>query len=419
MSDVIVGLDIGTSKIRAVISEYTENGTLQIVGVGQSPSTGLRKGVVLNIEATLRAINAAIEAAELMSGRDVKSCITAVGGSQIEGLNSRGIVAVAGKKNTNREITQEDMDRAIEAACAVLIPIDRHLLHVVTQNYIVDGQSGIKDPRDMIGVRLEVEVHIVTSSLTSTENVKNCVTRAGYVLEDIMLKGLSSVYSVMTEEEKELGSILIDMGGGTTDIIVLSEGAPVCSTSVPFGGISVTNDISIVKGISWETAERIKINAGCCWEDLLEEYQEVLIPGVGGRPPESITRKEICQIIQSRVEEIFTVVRDKVALQLKTKQLSGNIVLTGAAALMPGAVELASHVFGTTNVRIGVPGNLGGIGEDYRTPEFAVATGLILSHAQKKRVPSAQQRSQEIVDPPQNSGPGFLGKVKGFFKGAF
>lgn len=418
MSDVIVGLDIGTSNVRVVIAEFTEDGALQVTGIGTSPSTGLRKGVVLNIEATLKAIMTAIEAAEQMSGREVESCYVAIGGAQIEGFNSKGLVAVSSKGRESKEIDQTDIDRVIEAARAIMIPIDREILHVIPQDYIVDGQSGIKQPRAMLGVRLEVEVHIVTASVTSTQNIVRCVNRAGYAVSGIMLKTLAAARSVMTEEERNLGSILIDLGGGTTDVLVLAEDAPLCTCSVPIGGQMVTNDISVVKGISTETAELIKLSAGCCWEELVEDQnEEILIPGVGGRAPEQMPRLELCRIIQPRMEEILAIARDRIALQAKVKQLSGNIVLCGAGSLMPGVVDLASQVFETSAVRIGHPAKMGGLFDEYYTPEFATATGIILSYADRRKqaiednsmaMRSANQKQSGVAK-------GFMRWLKEFF----
>ncbi|AEE16388.1 cell division protein FtsA [Treponema brennaborense] len=385
MSDIIVGLDIGTSFVRAVIGEFTENDTIQIIGVGKSVSTGLRNGAVVNIEATMRALKEAIEAAEMVSGYEVMSCVTGIGGLQIESLNSKGLVAVTGKGKSSREITQADVTRVIEAAKAVVIPMDRQILHVVPQSYIVDGQRGIKNPKDMIGIRLEAEVHIITASVTAVQNIQRCVDRAGYKIDGVMLKTLAATQAVMTEEELELGSILIDLGGGTTDALVLVGGAPVCTVSVPVGSSFVTNDIAVVKGISFETAERIKLKSGCCWEPLIDSYEEVIIPGVGGRAPEAISRVEICQIIQARMEELFEMVRSEIVKKSNLTQLSGNVVLVGGGALLPGVVELAQSVFKTTSVRIGIPGNLGGIMEEYRTPEYATVAGLILSNLNLRR----------------------------------
>ncbi len=258
---VVVGLDIGTTKVCVVIGERNEQGILEITGVGMSPCTGLRKGVVVNIEATLKAVEAAIESAEMMSGREVRECCTGIGGSHIDGLNSRGVVAISGKKRENREIGHEDIERVIEAARAVVIPMDRRILEVIPQTYIVDDQKGIRDPLDMIGVRLESEVHIITCSVTSAQNLIKCVNRAGFKVSNLVLQSLAAGRSVLTREEKELGVALIDLGGGTSDVLVYSDGAPYSTFTVPAGGTQVTGDISMLRNISVETAEKIKV--GC------------------------------------------------------------------------------------------------------------------------------------------------------------
>lgn len=400
MSDVVVGLDIGTSRIRAVIGEISETGVFQITGVGTSPSTGLRKGVVVNIENTVRAVSQAVEAAEMMSGLEVSHCMIGIGGTHIDGLNSRGVVAVTGKGRDNREIGPDDINRVIDAAKAVVIPMDRQVIHVIPQSYIVDEQRGVKDPRNMIGVRLESEVHIITGSVTSVQNMVKCVNRASLAVDEYMFHALAAVKSVMTEEERELGSILIDLGGGTTDVLVMADGAPLLTAVLPVGGIQVTNDISIVKGISAETAERIKLDAGCCWLPLIEENEEVILPGVGGRPPVVIPRSEICEIVQPRMAEIFSMVNEKIASVTKSRQLSGNVVITGGGALLPGVVELASEIFNTQAVRIGIPGNFGGLTSEYRSPDYATVLGLVLAaYERRKEVPAEPEKREHAAKP--------------------
>lgn len=381
MSETIVGLDIGTSTVRAVIGVFTENNELQITGVGKAPSNGLRNGAIVNIEAAVKSISAAIESAEMMAGHDVLSVYTAIGGAQVSSTNSKGIVGVAGNGKGSQEITQRDIDRVLEAAKAVPIDMARQIIHVIPQTYTIDNQKGIKKPLNMIGVRLEAEVHIVTAAVTSVQNLVRCIDRAGFGVEDIRLKTLAAAESITTEEERELGSIIIDLGGGSTDALVLVEGAPVCSVSIPYGGATVTNDISVLRGISFENAERIKKSSGCCFAELLDEVEEVIIPGLGGRPPEAITRNDLCSYIQPRIEEILTMIRDKIGASVKDRNLSGNVILCGGGALLPGIVEVAGEVFDTRNVRIGIPGNYGGIQEEYRTPEYAVAVGLVVANA--------------------------------------
>lgn len=382
MTDVIVGLDIGTSNIRVAIGEIVEDEKVEIMGLAQRPSGGVRNGTIINIEAAIAAIKETIEAAELNAGYEVFSCVTAIGGSQIESYNSHGLAAVSNKNQSNREINQSDKERALESARATLIPLDREFLHVIPRDYTVDGVGGIKDPIHMIGVRLETDVHIVTASKTAIQNVGACVNRAGYTLDRVWLKTLAQVHSVVHEDEIEMGSILIDLGAGTTDVLVLNDGAPVCSVSIPIGGNLVTNDISIVKGIPMPVAEKIKIESGCCFLPVLEKIDEVVIPGVGGRPPEIVTQDELCQIIQPRLEEIFEMVRSEIVHKTDLTRLSGNIILTGGGAQMSGVVELAQNVFGTSAVRLGIPESLGGIEEEYRKPEFATVIGLV--QAQKK-----------------------------------
>jgi len=373
----VAGLDIGTTKVCAVIGEVDENGALEITGVGTCPSTGLRKGVVVNIEATLRSVSQAIEAAEMMSGREIHETWIGIGGSHIDGINSRGVVAVTGKNRETREIGSDDIRRVLEAAQAVLIPMDRKLLEVIPQNYIVDDQKGILDPLNMIGVRLEAEVHIITCSTTGAQNLIKCVNRAGFRVKDLILQTLAAGRSVLTSDEKELGVALVDLGGGTTNVLVYSGGAPYSISTIPAGGAQVTSDISIIKNISFETAEKIKLDAGCCWEPFLEEDDEIIVPGVGGRPPQAIPKSRILAIIRPRMEETFKLVKEKLDKLSFSRPLGGGVVLTGGGAQLLGATELASQVFNLP-VRVGIPLPVGGLVEDYRSPAFATAVGLVL-----------------------------------------
>ncbi|MDR2181332.1 MAG: cell division protein FtsA [Treponema sp.] len=374
---LVVGLDIGTTKVCAVIGERGEKDTLEITGVGTSPSTGLRKGVVVNIEATLRSVAAAIEAAEMMSGREVYSAWTGIGGSHIDGINSRGVVAVTGRNRETREITPDDVARVLEAARAVVIPLDRQVLELIPQAYIVDDQKGIRDPLDMIGVRLEAEVHIITCSVTGAQNLIKCVNRAGFRVEGLVLQSLAAGRAVLTEEEKELGVALVDLGGGTTDVLVYSEGAPYSTTTIPAGGSQVTNDISIVKNIPFDTAEKIKIEAGSCWEGAFDADEDIIVPGVGGRPPLPIPRSEIGQIIRPRMEELFFMVKEKLDKLALSRPLGGGVVLTGGGSQLLGAAELASSLF-RLPARVGSPLPVGGLVEEYRNPVFSTAVGLAL-----------------------------------------
>jgi cell division protein FtsA len=407
--NLIVGLDIGTTKVCAVIGEYNENGMLEITGVGVSPSFGLRRGVVINIESTLKSVTAAVEAAELMSGREVQNVYTGIAGGHIEGINSRGVVAVTGK---GREITRFDIDRVLDAAKAIVIPMDREVLHVIPQEYIIDDQGGIKNPLDMIGVRMEAEVHIITGSVTSAQNLVKCVNRAGFKVDGIVLESLAAAGAVLSHEEKELGALLIDLGGGTTDILVYIEGAPYFTNVIPLGGSQVTGDLSIMLKTPVETAEKIKRESGCCHYSLVEPGEEIIIPGLGGRPPLAVARKDLCSIIQPRIAEIFSMVREKVDKKGYLKRLNGGVVLTGGGALLPGAVELAQDIFGYA-ARIGIPHRLGGLVEEYQNPEFASAVGLVLYGAEQV---GPEKKEGGFKDRPQ---PGKISSVRQWFKNFF
>ncbi len=377
--DVIVGLDIGTTKVCAIIGEYNENGILEITGVGTTPSKGLRRGVVINIESTVRSILNAVEAAEMMSGREVHNVYTGIAGGHIEGINSRGVVAVTGK---NREITKEDIDRVIDAARAIVIPMDREVLHVIPQEFIVDDQGNIKNPLGMVGVRLEAEVHIVTGAVTSAQNIVRCVNRAGFKVNDIVLEPLASSKAVLTDDEKELGTLLIDLGGGTTDILAYLEGAPYHTGVLSVGGDQVTNDLSIMLRTPLEAAEKIKCSSGACLVSEIDEEEEVTIPGVGGRPPSRIPRRKIVEIIQPRMAEIFGMVKDQIEKKGYLKLFGGGVVLTGGGSLLPGTAELASQIFNLP-ARIGYPVKMGGMVEEYYNPIFATGVGLVLYGASR------------------------------------
>ena len=412
-SEIIASLDIGSTCVRAVICERSvtgesdrarlsgsaSKGILNIVGVGKRPSTGLRKGVVVNIEATLKAVELAIEDAEMMSGLEVSDCWTGIGGNHINGLNSRGVVGVTGKKkNSNeREIGQDDVDRVIEAAKAVVIPTDRQILEVIPQNYKVDDQKGIKNPMDMIGVRLESEVHIITCSVTGAQNLIKCVNRAGFRVNELVLQTLAAGRAALTQEEIDLGVALVDLGGGTTDVLVYVDGTPYSTYTIPAGGTQVTSDISIIKNISIENAEKIKIDAGCCWDAVLDEDDVVIVPGVGGRPPMTIPRSQLLAIIKPRMEEIFKLVKQHLDSLNLSRPLGGGVILTGGTAELAGVVELANHILKLPS-RIGNPlpvQNLGGLVEEYRTPSWATAIGLALE-GERRLGTGSQERNSEL-----------------------
>lgn len=421
--DKIVGLDIGTSFIRVAIGEIDpETGNLQIAGTASRKSAGLRNGVIVNIEDAKNAIKEAIDAAEQNAGTTVESVITAIGGSQIESQNSRGTVPVSSTNKSTKEISRADVERVIECATAIRVPDDKEKLHVIPQNYIVDGIGGISDPIHRMGTRLEAEVHIVTVAKTIIQNIRSCISRADYALDGVMLKTLAQTQSVCHQDEMELGSILIDLGAGTTDVLVLMNGSPVATASVPVGGNLVTNDIAVVTGISFATAEKIKVENGCCWLQSItdENDMDVILPGVGGRDPDVVKQSQICQIIQARMEQIFTMVKSAIVKNTNDsiKQLSGNIILTGGGAMMEGVIELAQNIFKTSSVRLGVPENLGGIEEDYRRPDFATVIGLVV--ANKSLIQGKESKRHSKAHPArkntQKNGDNFLKKI---FKSLF
>jgi cell division protein FtsA len=373
--DIVVGLDIGTSRVSALIAEYNEDGDLCFAGAGSVASQGLRKGVVVNIEAAQQAIADAIEAAEQEAGRTVHDVYTAVTSGNVEGLNSRGVVAVSGK---GREVTQQDIRRVIEAAQAIAVPMDREILHVVPQHYMVDDKVGIRNPIDMIGVRLEADVHIITGSIAATQNVIKCANRSGYKVNEISLESLVGSQAVLSADEKELGVLYLDIGGGTSDAIVYFEGTPHFSGSLPVAGEQVTTDLSIVLEQSMEQAEKIKLSQAKCWEPLVDCSQEVLLPGIGGRPPRSIPELDVCRITQSRMAEILLLIRKQLQQKGYMNRLGGGVVLAGGGALLPGVGELASDIF-QRPVRISLPSGMKNLPNDYRGPEWTTAIGLVMA----------------------------------------
>jgi cell division protein FtsA len=340
---------------------------------------------------------------------------TGIGGSHIDGINSRGVVAVTGKNKETREIDEEDLRRVLEAARAVVIPMDRQVLEVIPQSYIVDDHKGIPDPLNMIGVRLEAEVHIITCSVTSAQNLIKCVNRAGFRVNDLVLHSLAAGRASVTPEEKAMGVALIDLGGGTTEVMVYSQGAPYSTTTIPAGGSQVTSDISILKNIAFETAEKIKLEAGCCWGDLLEGDDDIIVPGVGGRPPLPIPRSEILRITRPRMEEIFTMVKEKLDKLSLSRPLGGGIVLTGGGAQLLGAVELASHIF-KLPVRIGNPLAVGGLVDEYRSPAYATAVGLVLEGNDREGNRGSEWSGEHLRDKGKGS---ILKRLKSWLQNEF
>jgi len=371
--EIIVGLDIGTTKVCAIIGQLNEYEGLDIIGVGVSPSRGLRKGVVVNIESTVNSVATAVEKAELMAGVEVKSVYSGIAGGHIEGINSRGVVAVSSR---SKEITQLEVERVIEAAKALALPMEREVIHVIPQEFVVDSQEGIKDPIGMSGVRLEAEVHIVTGAVASAQNIVKSVNRAGYAVNDIVLEPLASALSTLKDDEKELGVVLIDIGGGTTDVLVYLNGSIWHTNVIAMGGNHVTNDISIGLRTPVNAAEDIKKEWGVAVSELVEPDEMIEVPNVGGRNPTRIPRQILAEIIQPRMEEIFFLVKSDLEKKDFKDVLSGGVVLTGGASLLEGTDKVAENVF-EMPVRVGVPSNVGGLIEEVSSPEFATGVGLI------------------------------------------
>lgn len=375
--NIIVGLDIGTTKVCAIIGRINEYNTIDIVGVGVSPSKGLRKGVVVNIESTVHSVASAIEKAELMAGIEVKSVYSGIAGGHIEGINSRGVVAVSTK---SKEITQDEVERVIDAAKALALPMEREVIHVLPQEFIVDNQQGIKDPIGMSGVRLEAEVHIVTGAVASAQNIVKSVNRSGYAVNDIVLEPLASALSTLKDDEKELGVVLVDIGGGTTDVLVYLNGSIWHTNVISMGGNHVTNDVSIGLRAPIQSAEEIKKRWGIALSELVDPDETIEVPSVGGRRPAQLPRQILAEIIQPRVEEIFFLVKSDLEQKDFKDIISGGVVLTGGASLLEGIDKVAERVF-EMPVRIGNPGEASGVSGlvgEVSSPEYATGVGLVL-----------------------------------------
>lgn len=376
---LIVGLDIGTTKVCAIIGECTENG-LDIIGIGTQPSEGLRKGVVVNIDSTIESVRKAVEEAEIMSGCRIKSVYAGIAGGHIKSFNSYGIVAVKGS-----EVDESDVKRAIEAAKAVAMPLDREVLHIIPQYYIVDDQDGVKDPIGMSGVRLEVKVHIVTGAVTSIQNIIKSVNGVGLEINDIILEQLAASDAVLSPDEKELGVALVDIGGGTTDIAVYSEGSIKHSAVLPLGGSYLTNDIAVGLRTPVTEAEKVKVKYGCAFTSLIPQDEMIEVPSVGGREPRRVSRQVLGGIIEPRMDEILNLVCREIVKSGYEERLAAGIVLTGGTALLQGITELSEQIFNMP-VRRGVPVEIGGVAEIVNSPLYATVIGLILhgSRFQKK-----------------------------------
>ncbi len=377
--NVLVGLDLGTTKVCAIVGEVKENGQVDVIGIGISPSHGLKKGVVVNIDSTVESIKKAVQEAELMAGVEIGSVYIGISGSHIKGINSRGVVAIK-----NKEVTQTDVARVIDAARAVNIPTDQQVLHVLPQEFIIDDQDGIKDPLGMFGVRLEAKVHIITGALTSIQNIVKSCSRAGLRVNDLVLQPLASSRAVLTTEEQNLGVVVVDIGGGTTDIALFLDGSLWHTEVLPIGGNHLTNDIAIGLRTPASEAEKIKIKYGCALSSLVKHEETLDVPSVGGRPPRQLSRQILSEIIEPRVEELFGMVQQRLKKTGFEDMFASGIVLTGGVALMEGVQEAAERFLGLP-IRCGTPRNIGGLMDVVNSPIYATGVGLVLYGAENHR----------------------------------
>ena len=369
---LVVGLDVGTSKIVAIVGELAADGTIEVVGVGMHPSRGLKKGVVVNIESTVRSMQRAVEEAELMAGCEIHSVYAGIAGSHIRSLNSHGIVAIRDK-----EVMPADVDRVIDAARAVAIPADQKILHVIPQEFIIDQQDGIREPVGMSGVRLEARVHIVTGAVSAAQNIEKCVRRCDLTVDDIVLEQLASSYSVLTEDEKDLGVCLVDIGGGTTDIAIFCEGGLRHTAVIPIAGDQVTNDIAIALRTPTKSAEEIKLRYACALPQLTSAEETIEVPSVGERAPRRLGRQTLAEVIEPRYAELYALIQAEIRRSGFEDMIAAGIVLTGGASKMEGAAELAEEIFHMP-VRLGAPIGVSGLAEVVRNPIHATGVGLLI-----------------------------------------
>jgi len=369
--NLVVGLDVGTSKIVAIVAEIGPEGELNVIGLGTQPSRGLKRGVVVNIEATMASIQRVLEEAELMADCRIGAVTTGIAGSHIRSLNSSGMVAIK-----EGEVQQPDIDRVIETAKAIAIPNDQQILHILPQEFIIDGQDDVREPLGMSGVRLEVKVHIVTGAVSAVENIAKCVRRCGLQLNDIVLQPLASAAAVLNDDEKELGVCLMDIGGGTTDLAVFAGGAIRHTAVIPIAGDQVTNDIAMTLRTPTKEAEELKIRHGCALRQLADANDIVEVPGVGERSPRKLSRPMLAEVIEPRIEELYTLVQSELRRSGFEELLSSGVVITGGTSMLQGMAELGEEVFHLP-CRIGIPSYVGGLADVVRSPRYSTAVGLL------------------------------------------
>lgn len=377
--NLVVGLDIGTSKIIAIVGEVSPESEIEIVGIGSHPARGMKKGMVVNIESTVQSIQRAVEEAELMAGCQINSVYAGIAGSHIRSLNSHGIVAIRDK-----EVASGDVDRVIDAAQAVAIPADQKVLHILPQEFIVDSQDGIKEPIGMSGVRLESRVHMVTGAVSAAQNIIKCVRRCGLEVDDIILEQLASSQSVLIDDERELGVCLVDIGGGTTDIAIFTEGAIRHTAVIPIAGDQVTNDIAVALRTPTQHAEEIKIRYACALAQLASPDETIEVPSVGERPPRRLARQTLAEVVEPRYEELLTLVRAEIRRSGYEDLIAAGVVVTGGSAKMEGLVQLAEEIF-QMPVRLGMPHSVTGLVDVVRNPIYATGVGLLMFGSQATR----------------------------------
>ena len=400
----LVGLDVGTSKVCAIVGEIVDDNGLDVVGIGVAESRGIRRGVIVNLEAAVDSIKKAIEEAELMAGVEVDAVHLSMAGPHIKGFNSRGVIAVAGK---TREITRDDVRRAIDAAKAVSLPAGREILHVLPQDFVIDEQDGVTAPVGMTGARLEVNVHIVTSSSTAAQNIVSCVNRAGVGVIDTVIEQIGAAEAVLTQDEKELGVALVDIGGGTTDIAIYERGSLWHTAVIGVGGDHFTSDIAVGLRMPIPDAEKLKRKCGCALSAMVDEDETMEVASVGGRRPRVMARRILSEILQPRAEEIFHLVWDEIRRAGYEKSLNSGIVLTGGGAILEGMPEIAEQIFDLP-IRRGSPAGIGGLADHVGSPAYATAVGLVLYG----------QRHQ-VIEAVRSTGVGAFSRVAGRLKGLF
>ena len=404
--NLIVGLDIGTSKVVTIVGTITPADTVEVVGIGMTPSRGLKRGIVVDIESTVESIRRAVEEAELMAGCEINDVYAGIAGGHVRSLNSHGIVAI-----TDKEVTAFDVERVIDAARAVAIPADQKLLHVLPQEFLVDSEVGIRVPIGMSGVRLEAKVHLVTGAVSAAQNIVKCIQRCGLDVRDLVLEQLASSYAVLTEDEKELGICLLDIGGGTSDIAVFCGGAIQHTAVLPIAGAQATNDIAVSLRTPTLHAEEIKIKYACALSQLANPDETIEVPSVGDRPPRRLARQTLAEVVESRYEELFTLVHDELRRSGYEELIAAGVVLTGGSAKMEGAVELAEEIFHVP-VRLGVPQYVEGLVDVVRNPIHATGVGLLL-YARE----AARGRGDAVAT--KARGPGMLEKMKSWVQDQF